>query len=531
MKQLLFVISACLLLTSCAGNSQDRSNEASQTLRLNMYTEPPSLDPARASDTTSGAILEMVFDGLYRIGPGEKPQPAVAESVAVSDDGKTYTFTLRPSHWVNGDAVTAQDFAFAWKRLLDPKFPGDMAYNLYILKNGKAVKEGKLPLDELGVKTPDDQTLVVELEHPSPYFLEMVSGYPFFPVHQQTIESNPNWAYEAGPAYITNGPFMLELWKHHNEITVVKNPTYWDHDSVKLNKINISLIEDANTELSLFEKGALDWTGNPVSIGIPTDALPMLAQSGQLQHRPYAAVYLYQYNTSRGPLQNANFRKALAYAVNRQAIVDNILQGGEKPATGFVSPPMQLKDSFFKDHDVKEAQRLFQLALEELHMTRDQLPTLRLSYNSSEGHHKIAQAIQQQWNEVLGIKVALENAEWKVHLDNIGQGNFDIARVGWHAGFNDAVNYLELFKYPKGMLNHTGWYNEKYSALLQEADYTLDPEKRRDLLLQAETILMDEMPVLPMHYHTAKYLINPRLHDVYFSPTGEVDFKRAYFGN
>lgn len=531
MRSLLALLALALLTIACGGDAGKSDHEQNQVLRLNMYTEPPTLDPGRASDTTSAMILHLVFDGLVRMGEGDVPLPAAAEKIDISPDGKTYTFTLRSSQWSNGDPVVAKDFEFAWKRILNPNFPGEYAYQMYILKNARQVKEGRLPLDALGVRTTDTHTLVVELERPVPFFLDMLAIHCFLPLNHKVVGRNPNWAYEAGPDFVTNGPFLLQSWKHNNEIILVKNPTYWDSQAVKLSKITISMIEDVNTELSLFQKGALDWAGKPVSIGLPIDSMPALKRSGQLQFKRDAAVYFYELNTLTPPLHNANFRKALAYAINRKAIVDNITQGGELPATGIVPSSMKLQEEpYFQDGDQVEAKRLFDLSLKEMKLTPAQLPKIVLSYNTSEAHSKIAQAVQQQWKDALGLNVTLENADWKVYLDKLQQRDFTVARLSWKAAYNDPVNFLELMQYADNPMNRSGWHNPQYAKLIERSHFAQDPQERKELLQQAEKILVAEMPVIPVYYLSNNFLKNPRLRGVYYSPLGDADFTRAYFG-
>lgn len=528
MNRLLSLLLVPFLFVSC-GKKESAGPEA-QTLRLNIYTEPPTLDPDRATDSTSGLILDLLFEGLTRFDGDDQVVPGVAEKIEISPDGKTYTFTLRDSRWSNGTPVTAHDFEYGWKRALNPQFPGDYAYQMYVIKNGKQVKTGELPIDALGIRVKDDKTLVVELETPTPYFLQLLPLPPFFPIYQAIAQQDPNWAYEAGPHYVSNGPFQLENWKHHNEIVLVQNPHYWEAQSVKLKKILLTMVEDANTELSLFERGDIDWTGSPISIGIPTDAIAYLQKNGQLESTPQASLYFFIFNTSKWPYSNINLRKALAYAVDRGSIVENITQSGQLPATRLLPSLMGLKtESYFQDGNIKEAQRLFEKALAELHLTREQLPPLTLSYNTSEGHHKIAQAIQQQWKEALGVNVHLENAEWKVYLDNLQQKNFEVGRLGWIAPYKDPMAFLEIFESADNPMNRTGWSHPRYTALLQKARQTLDPDQRKEWLLEAEALLMNEMPFIPLYFHTANYMKNPKLKGVHVSPMSHIDFKHAYF--
>ncbi len=501
-----------------------------QVLALNLFSEPPTLDPGQATDAPSVTVLNMLFEPLMRRSADNLPQPAAAESVSVSEDGKTYTFHLRKSYWSNGDPVTAHDFIYAWKRVLNPTFPGDYAYQLYIIKGAEQAKEGKGSLDDVGLHAPDDYTLVVELVNPTPYFTELLQTACYLPIHQATDQHNPKWALEAGPDYVSNGPFRMATWTHNNELVVERNPLYWDATAVKLNKIIMLMVEDSNTELALFEDKAIDWTGKPISMGIPTDAIATLKESGRMEFYPMAAAYFYMFNVDKYPFQNANLRRAFAYAIDRQAIVTNIARGGEIPATCFVAPPLSLqKGECFQDNNIAEARRLFNLGLKELGITKKQLPPIVLSYNTSEGHHKIAQAVQQQWKAAFDIDVKLENLEWKVYLDKLQQGDFMIGRMSLIADYNDPYTFLNSYKYKKGHMNYTGWSEPSYRALVDEAIKTPDNIHRLELLKKAELELVDQMPAIPVYFLTNSFMRNPLLKGVYLSPIGDADFKTAYF--
>ncbi len=530
MKYYFMPITLLTILCLLGCQARDLSPEQrmkEQHLVLNIFTEPPSLDPGKTTDASSITILIMLYEPLMRRSPQDVPEPGVAKSYEVSEDGKTYTFHLRESKWSNGDPVTAHDFEYAWKRVLNSKFPGDLAYELYVLVGAQEAKEGKTSMDNVGVKAMDDLTLVVNLVNPTPYFLELLQIPCFLPLHRASVVDNPDWAMEAGPNYIGNGPFKMESWTHHNELIVVKNPLYWDASAVKLAKIELLMVEDSNTELALFEDKAIDWAGKPVSMGLPTDSMPALLAEGKVEFHPVAGTYYYFLNTLKPPFTNVNIRRAFAYALDRKSIATNIGQSGEEPATCIVPPPLTLQDQeCFEDDNVEEARRLFKLGLKELGMTKQQLPPIYLSYNTGEGHHKIAQAVQQQWNNAFGISVTLKNLEWKVYLDKMERGDFTIGRMSWLASYNDAYTFLDMFKHSNGYIR---WSDPEYNELLNQALKETDSSKRRDLLKEAERILIDQMPAIPVYFLTNSFMKNPRLQGAYISPIGEVDFKRAYF--
>lgn len=515
-----------ILSTGCQGNGETTSHQ--EFARLNLSSEPPSLDPRTAMDQTSAVILKMLFEGLTRLTPEGTPEPALAEKITLSNDGLTYTFHLRDSRWWDGEPVTAYDFQESWASLLDPAFASDFAYKLFLIKNGRAVKEGKLPLTALGVKVLDEKTLEVTLDHPTPYFLELLSTFFYFAAPRHIFKTYPRWAVEAGAHYVGNGPFKLVSWKHHNEIVVEKNPTYWDAEHVRLKGISLSMVEDASTELSLFEKGELDWAGKPLSISLPFDAIERLKKEGKLLTGPRAGVYMYLFNTLKQPFNSVSMRKALAYAIHRQAIIDNIVQTPEIAATSLIPPEIGFPfHSYFADGNLEEARQLFKEALEELHLTAEQLPLISLSYNTSEGHHKIAQAIQQQWFDAFGFRVALNNAEWKVYLDKINSGDYDMARLTWAAEVHDPLTFFEVFQ--QSHHHSGGWKNPSYDHLIEQSNLTSDPEERKRFLLKAEEILMEEMPFIPIYFNSMSYVKNPRLKGVAMTGLGNIDFRWAYF--
>jgi oligopeptide transport system substrate-binding protein len=510
---------------SAAGNSQQTSDSSSpKVLKLNLHTEPPTADPGIAEDTTSGAIIRATFDGLTRTQEDGKPHESMAEKIEVSSDQLTYTFKLRDAKWSNGEPVTAQDFEYAWKRVLNPKTGSNYAYQLYYIKNAEKYNKGQAKAEDVGVKALDEKTLQVTLENPTPYFLELTAFYTYYPVNKKVVESNPNWATEA-KTHVGNGPFKMESWEHKNKLVLVKNDNYWDKDAVKLDRIEFSMVEDENTELSMFDNGELDWAGAPLS-ALPTDAIPALKDSGKMITQPTAGLYMYKFNVEQPPFNNAKIRKAFAYAINRQSIIDNVTQANQQPAMGLVPPSMAVSaNPYFKDNDVETAKKLLAEGMKELGITK--LPPITLSYNTSEGHKKIAEAIQDQWKKAFGVEVKLENKEWKVYLEDLHQGKFQIGRSGWLGDFNDAINFLDLFKQKKGSNNDTNWENPKYQELLNKSALESDPEKRKQILAEAEKLFMEEMPAAPIYFYTQSWVKKDNVKGVIIDGLGFVDWKWA----
>jgi len=494
-------------------------------LRLAMWSDPITVDPGFAEDTTSGVFVRALFDGLTRTGEEGKVHESMAEKIVVSADLTTYTFYLRNAQWSNGDPVTAHDFEYAWKRVIEPENAASYAYQMFLIKNAEKANQGKATLDEVGVKALNDNTLQVTLEHPTPYFLELTAFYTYYPVNKKVVSSNPDWANDVR-THVGNGPFKLFLWERENRIKLVKNENYWDKDSVKLDGIDFSIINDSEEELSKYLDGELDWAGAPLGF-IPADAVPYLDEEGLLYTKPIAGVYWYKFNTEQPPFQNAKIRKAFAYALDRQMLFENVSMYN-MAAMGVVPPTMSLKpEGYFKDNDVATAKKLLAEGMKELGISK--LPPITLTFNTSEGHKVIAEEVQRQWKESLGVDVQLEIKDWKVHLEDLHNGDYQIGRMGWLADFNDPINYLELFKDKYGGTNDTRWENPKYKELLNQSALEKDPLKREKMLAQAEQILMEDMPVMPIYFYINAWVKRDYVQGVIMDGLGTVDYKWAYF--
>lgn len=528
-----------LVLTACAGGGDNAGGgegggdgkEPEQIFRANIKTEPFSLNPGLANDSTSSSVLLQTFEGLTRIDADGKPQPAMASEIKKSDDLKTYTFTIREdAKWSNGDPVTANDFEFAWKWALDPNNDSQYAYQLYYIKNAEQANAGEVAIDEVGVKAVDEKTLEVQLNNPTPYFEELTAFYTYFPVHSKIAQENPKWYTDAGENYVSNGPFKMTEWAHNDKIVLEPNENYWDKDPVKLKRIEFDMINDANTELNKFKNGEFDWAGQPLGT-IPVEAIPQLKDEGTLKVEPIAGTYWYKFQTEKEPFNNVNIRKAFAFAIDRKSIVENITKAGQIPAMAAVPPSMveENEKGYFKDNDLEEAKKLLEKGMEELgYNSVEDFPEITLSYNTDEAHAKIAQAIQDMWKKNLGVEVKLDNAEWAVFIDKLHQGDYQIGRMGWLGDFNDPMNFLELYK-EKGGNNDTRWHNEEYASLLEQSQTETDAEKRMQLLKDAEQILMDEMPITPIYFYTNPWVQTENLKGVVISGLGDIQLKWAYF--
>lgn len=480
------------------------------------------MDPRKGGDIISSHMHFLLFEGLIKLNENGTLSLAQAESIELSPDGKAYTFHLRNSKWSNGDPVTAADFEKSWKDILNPAFPSVNAHLLYPIINAEAAKKGEASLSDVGIKATDAKTLVVTLEYPTPYFLNLVAFCVFFPVHKQIDEANPDWAYEAGDHFVSNGPYRLVSWKHNNEIVAERNPMYWGKERVVADTIHLSMIDNAMTALHMFENGELDIIGTPFS-PLPIDALPNLNKQGKLKKKPIAGTTMVSFNTQKIPFSNAKIRRAFAMAINRGEIVANITQLNEQIATNAIPPILKNNRNreFFKDYDVETARELFQLGLEELGLCEEDLKEMTYHYTTNDLNSKLAQAIQQQVAKVLGIKIKLEGMENKVFMDKLTKRDYLIAQSLWIAQYSDQINIFERFKYKHNAKNYSHWENAEFIQLLDQSAL----EKGRDRLAtleKAEEIFLNEMPIAPIYHWEFSYMVQPYLNDVGLSPIGEV---------
>lgn len=499
-----------------------------QVLNLAIGSEPPTIDPALATDSTSGAIIKNVFEGLTHMPLEGEPEAAAAESWEVSEDGLTYTFTLREGiTWNNGDPVTAQDFEYAWKRVLNPETTSQYASIMYVIEGAEAYNSGEGEADAVGVTALDERTLEVKLANPTAYFLELTAFYTFMPVHQATVEANAEWALDAGDAYVSNGPFVLSSWAHSSDYVLNKSESYWDIENVSLDTVNVQIIEAESTANAEFQSGGIDYLGAPYST-VSLDAIELYRANEELNVAPYAAIYWYKLNTTDEVMSNVNIRKALALAVDRQGLVDNITKGEQIPAMGFVPPTIEGFEEdrgYFADADYDAAKEFLAAGLEELGMSDPSELTVNISINTSEAHSTIAQFIQEGWAQNLGINAQIDNTEWQVYLERLDVLDFQIARMGWIADFNDASTFLDMYRTADAGNNDTGWENEEYKNLIDQAAAELDQEARKDLLLQAEAIMVDEMPVIPLYYYTNLNVVHDHVENMAPDALGNINLK------
>lgn len=506
---------------------QKLHKRAEHQLRVNIPGEPATLDPRKGGDLVSSTLHFLLFEGLTRLNADSSTSPAQAESIEISEDKKIYTFHLRNCKWSDGSPITAYDFEKSWKDILNPDFPSVNAHLLFPIKNAREAKLGVYSVHEIGITAKDAKTLIVELEKPIPYFLQLTAFCVLFPINHQVDHKFHDWAYHGDERFVCNGPFRFAKWKHDQEIVLEKNPHYWDADKIKLDSIRINMIKDEMTALQMYENDEIDILGLPLS-PLPIGSLQELAQKGLLNINPVAGTKVCYYNTERFPFSNLFIRKAFAYAVNRKVMMEHVSDLQEEIATGAI-PPLLKSDSalpFFNDGDIWQAKDCLYKGLSELDLKLSDLPDIYLSYSHSESDHKIAHILQQQWLDVLGVKVKLEKLDHNELLEKMAQRDFSIAQYAWLAQYNDQMNILERFKHKDNAKNYTGWEMSEYTECIDLSHRQINSTDRQKTLAQAESLLMAHMPVIPLFHTTFALLIKPFVHDARLSPIGDIYFEK-----
>jgi len=526
-----------LVLTGCGSGANNESGASGNEFRLNLSTEPPSLDPAQATDQISFTIINAIYEGLTRIDENGDVQPAVAEKWNVSEDGKTYTFTIRSdAKWNNGDAVTAHDFEYAWKRALDPELvpePSQYAYQLYYIEGAEAYNTGEGSVDAVAIKAQDDQTLVVTLVTPTIFFESLLSTSIYFPVHQ-SVKENEAFA-AAADTMITNGPFKMTEWKRNTSIVLEPSDQYYARDEIKFAKVSFTVVNDSSSELNMYQTGKLDFAGMPTG-SLPTDQFASLKEKyGEEFHiKGTASLSYYLINTTAAPFTNTKIRQALSLAVNRKDLTEKVTLGGQIPAYGIVPPGIkgasdeyrnEVKDDYFQE-DVEQAKQLLAEGLAEEGLT--EMPSFRLTFNTNDLNQKVAEAIADMWSNNLGINAQVGNEEWGVFLDNRTAMNYEVARAGWGADYNDPISFIGLFTSKSGN-NNTGFASAEYDELVNKVDQSSDLAERVKLMAEAEKLFVATHSVIPLYYASNIYMMKPEVKGVYVDYKGDIVFTRGYY--
>jgi oligopeptide transport system substrate-binding protein len=485
--------------------------QAETVLHRGNGAEPETLDPAKATGVPEANAQYELYEGITTYSPSGDIVPGVAEKWEVSDDGLTYTFHLRDSKWSNGDPVTAKDFVFSWRRLVDPKTASDYAYMLDDVVNASDIRQGKqADITKLGVEATDDKTLKVTLAHPAPYFLGLLRHNSVLPVNEKAVTAHPDDWTKPGNL-IGNGAYTLTEWTPQASLTMTKNPNYYNADKVKIDKVIYYPTEDLGEEFKRFRAGELD-----VTYDTPSDQMKYVMKNmkDQFQNSPYLGTYYYVINLTKEPLgKQHDLREALALAIDRDALVNKITQAGELPAYAWVPPGLhgyELQKTDFKDMDQKARKAKALALLAKNGYTPLNPLSVEILYNTSENHKKIAVAIQSMW-KAIGVKATITNQEWKVYLGTRHDKQFQVARAAWIGDYEDPTTFLTLFLSDAGDQNDAGYNNPEYDKLVKGSATETDPAKRMKMLEQAEQIFLKDLPIIPIYHYTTKHMVSPKL--------------------
>jgi oligopeptide transport system substrate-binding protein len=491
-------------------------------LTFSMNYEVPGLDPQKANATPSFNVISHLFENLVRLKSG-KVVPGVAERWEISPDGRTYTFHLRDSKWSDGKPVTAQDFEYGIRRLLDPKTASEYAFSGYYIRGAKDYNLGKLKdPSKVGVRAKDARTLVIELENPTSYFLGYLAFPSFAPARKDLVEKyGDKYAVEAANL-IGNGPFTIKEWKHEQVLSLAKNPNYWNAGAVKLAGAEILQITDLNTAVSMFENGELDLVDIP-----PT-------QFKEWEKRPGTQIYLsgandwmkvnMRPNPKKPWLTNRNFRKALAYAINREAYIALATKNLFYPNLRYVLPIVQgVKRDYGEEYpltfypkkgDEAKARDYLKKALSELKIKSPGEITVEYLIQDTEETRLMAETLQQQIGGVLGVKVKIRLVTRKQRLEDEARGNFDLVYAGWAPDYDDPMTYMEIWLSDSSQ-NNAKWKNAEFDRLIRGAMVEKDAKKRMDAIFGAEKILLDDAPMIPLQLRRKAWAVQPNVKGIY----------------
>ncbi|WP_375361988.1 peptide ABC transporter substrate-binding protein [Bacillus paranthracis] len=531
------VLYTSFLLTACSGEKETKNtakatdkNETKQSINLPYIAEIPTMDVTKATDSESMNVMRNVFEGLYTLGEDNKLIPGVAQSYDVSEDKKTYTFHLRESKWSNGTPVTAADFAFSWKRAVNPDTAAEYAFLFFDIKNAKRINSKELPVDQLGVKAIDDKTLEVQLEKPVPYFIELTTFATFLPINEKYFESQAKQYGLEASKLVYNGAFTLDNWKHEQGFQLKKNPNYWDSKTVKLDEINFDIVKDKSTEINLYESGQLD------RVGLTGEFVDKYRKNPDFKERSEVTVQFLRMNQKNEVLKNKNVRLAISQAMNKKAFVDTVLNNGSLPADGFI--PVDFATSsdgkdFRKENgklvkdDVKAAKENWKKAKQEL--GKEQV-TLELLTSDNVFAKKNAEYLKGELEKNLeGLTVNVKPQPRKQQIQLLLNSNYDLGVDVWAPDIPDPITFLDIFA-TDSSYNFDKYSNQAYDELIHQVktDLAGNETARWEAMKQAEKILLEDGAVAPFYQSGRSYLQRSSINGIITNDFGgEFNYKFA----
>ncbi len=515
-------IGLVIALAGCGdGRNTAAAQNANSLLRRGLSGEPASFDPAAATDNFSTQVMQDLYEGLTTESSTGAAVPGVAASWTVDSTGREYTFKLRANaRWSNGRPVRSQDFVLAWRRVVDPKNGSPGSDNLRIIAGAADIIAGKAPPSDLGVLAADDSTLIIKLRQPASYLPQLLTHSSTFPIYSEASATSHN-----PELWVSNGPYVLKYWRPGTTIDLIRNAEYWDKANVRIDEIQYQIASDDTAQFSRYRAGELDVTN-----AVPPNAFPGLRDehSTELVVAPFLATAYYGLNLRIGPTaNNVNLRQALAMAIDRHRLVET-LGAGQTPAYGFLPPyiwnyeQQSLPWKELPDADrIGQARRLYVAAGYEI----ERPLRLRLLFNSNVVIKQTAIIIAAMWKETLGVETELIDEEYRVFLNSRhDRTRWDVARLGWIADFNDASNFLDIFRQNSNN-NDEGYSDPAFDELLDKAAITSDPTLRRSILERAEQKMLNDYPIIPLYHFVSKRLVKTYVLGVHPSPLDRVPSK------
>jgi oligopeptide transport system substrate-binding protein len=504
------------------------ATNTANTIKVAISSDPKSLDPNYSSGTWEHYLFVNIYEGLVHFNNEGKVIPGMAESWTVSNGGKTYTFKIRENaKWSDGKPVVAEDFVVSFKRVLDPATGASYASSLHIIKGGDLYNSGKGKEADVKIRAINAKTLEIELNHPAAYFIEMLEHPIFYPIPAHIFKKHgKNWVKLENIVF--NGAYKVTSWTVKSHLNAVRNPYYYDIKNISIENVVFSTQSDDNAVLDSFRAKELD-----IAYNFPISKLEVVKKEldGEYYISDYSGLYYYSLNLVKNKaFQDKRVRKALTMAINREILVEKITGSGEKPAYSYIPSALYGKGATYPEFDFKkltmkerivEAKKL----MEEAGYTSKKPLQIRLSYNTSEAHKKVATAITNMWAD-LGVVVKTETADVNIHFDNLHNANFDVGRAGWVADYQEPSTFLEVF-ITGGVANYSGYSDAKFDELNLKGRATLNEVDRFSLYKQAEAIAIDFIPVIPLYFYTNRMLASKRV--IGFKPNITGVYNVKYF--
>jgi oligopeptide transport system substrate-binding protein len=515
------------------GGQQGGGGAGGQNVFTYMLTgDIPDMNPSTTTDLNSFILLNNVMEGLYRIDENEKPQPALAEGVDISDDDLTYTFTLRDGiKWSNGDPITSQDFKWAWLHALNPDTGAQYAYIIStFIKGAAAYNSGDGSAEDVAIETPDDKTLRVTLEAPFPFWLGLTAFQTYFPQNQKFVEQQGDNYAQSADALLYNGPFKMTQFNSATGVTLVKNEDYWDKGNVGVQKVVVRVVKEVDTRVNLYEGGELDFVD-----GITSEYVDQYRDTPDFHTIVNFATWWLALNFKNEVFQNENIRRAIQMGFDRNALADKILADGSVGAEGLVPHGMagpgnqtfrEAVGPTLPEYDPQQAKELWQKGVEEL----GQEPALTLLTQDTSAAQDAGTFLQSQFKENLGMNVEINQQPFDRFLELMTDGDFQFSLYGWIADYNDPMTFLDLFLSDSDF-NDASYKNARYDQLINSAQTETDEQVRMDKLIEAEKLLVGEdAAIASVYFEGIAYLLRPSIKNYVVHPTGPVELKYVRVG-